>query len=114
MSGVQPIVSRTFAYGLVWAGIRVRLRVPAVGRGAGRIPRGARGCVARERRGVARRGPAAGAPGGGGARRGGRGAAGGGAAARGTGGPARPAPRKRSAAPVAPLSEQRERCGLRG
>src|SRR5258708_23164176 len=69
MRGVQPIVTRTFAYGLVGAGIRVRLRVPAVGRGAGRIPRGARGCVARERRGVARRGPAAGAARAGGAPR---------------------------------------------
>src|SRR6266545_4452566 len=37
MSGVQPMVSRTFAYGLVFGGTRIRARLGGVGGGMGRI-----------------------------------------------------------------------------
>src|SRR5438067_11395894 len=61
MSGVQPIVSRTFSYGLVWGGIRVRLGGRAVRDGARRV--GGRGGggggrrVAPHRRGITPRYP---------------------------------------------------------
>src|SRR2546429_7684713 len=59
MSGVHPIVSRTFSYGLVWGGIRVRLHGRAVRDGARRVGGGGGGRggrrVAPHRRGVAAR-----------------------------------------------------------
>src|SRR5437764_10332791 len=73
MSGVQPIVSRTFSYGLVWGGIRVRLGGRAVRDGArrvgGRGGGGGGGGVAPPRRGITPRYPH-GRPGGRGADRG--------------------------------------------
>src|SRR5439155_26663127 len=74
MSGVQPIVSRTFSYGLLWGGIRVRLRGRAVRDGARRV--GGRGGrrrgrrVAPHRRGITPRYPHGRRGGGGGRDRG--------------------------------------------
>src|SRR6266496_4164201 len=56
ISGVQPIVSRTFPDGLVWGGIRVRLRGRAVRDRACRVG-GRRRRVPPYRRGVASRRP---------------------------------------------------------
>src|ERR1051325_1377627 len=67
ISGVQPIVSRTFPYGLVWGGIRVRLGPRAVRNRARRVGgREGRGRVAPHGRGVASRHARGGGRGGGG------------------------------------------------